>query len=82
MKVGDRIRVQRYVWGHSADCEDYTIEEFHYCLGFFETEDHRKAGKFTPLCSLLEPGPESKEEYISNFGPYHTNLVQGWMDIC
>lgn len=81
MKAGDRIRVQYYIHGHPYDQRDYMVEEFRYCLGIFESEDHRKAGKFTPLCDLYEPGPESKKSYISNYGEYWTNEVQSWMDI-
>ncbi len=82
MKVGDRIRVQDYILGYiPGDTEDYTIEEFYYCLGFFKSENDRTASRFTPLCKLLESGPESEEKYISNYGEYRTNLVQGWMDI-
>jgi hypothetical protein len=77
MKAGDRIRV-RGGWG---DLTDYTVEEFRYCLGIFASEDHRKAQQFTPLCELYERGPESENDYISNFGEYYTNPVQAWMDI-
>jgi hypothetical protein len=81
MKAGDRIRVQQYIMGYPIGTEDYTVEEFRFCLGFFESDEHRKASMFTPLCNLYERGPESVESYISNFGPYFTNPVQGWMDI-
>ena len=77
MKAGDRIRVFR-IYGDTAD---YTVEEFRHCLGIFVSEAHRKAGMFTPLCDLYEPGPESKQDYIPNFGEYFTNEVQAWMDI-
>jgi len=81
MKPGDRIRVQMYIIGYPSHTEDFTIEEFRYCLGFFKSEDHRKAGIFTPLCEMYERGPESEDDYISNFGEYYTNPVQAWMDI-
>lgn len=81
MKAGDRIRVQRWMFGHRAGLEDYTVEEFRHCLGFFQSENHRTAQHFTPLCELYEPGPESVHSYISNYGEYYTNPVQGWMDI-
>jgi len=77
MKAGDRIRV-RTIWG---DTEDFTVEEFRFCLGFFASEQHRTAGKFMPLCDLYENGAYSKSEYISNFGEYMSNQVQAWMDI-
>jgi len=67
--------------GHETGTKDYVVEEFRYCLGVFESEDHRKAGRFTPLCDLYEPGPESEEKYIPNFGEYKTNMVQAWMDL-
>lgn len=81
MKAGDRIRIQRYIMGHPSETEDFTVEEFRYCLGIFESEQHRQAGRFTPLCDLYERGPDSKDDYISNFGEYYTNPVQAWMDI-
>lgn len=77
MIAGDRIRVR----GNWGDTEDFTVEEFRHCLGIFESNQHREAGSFTPLCNLYERGPESKNSYISNFGDYVTNEVQGWMDI-
>jgi len=81
MKAGDRIRVQRYIMGHPSYTEDFTVEEFHHCLGIFESNEHREAGSFAPLCDLYERGPDSKNSYISNYGEYYTNPVQGWMDI-
>ena len=81
MRAGDKIRVQHYIMGHPAYTEDYTVEEFRYCLGIFLSEDHRKAGHFTPLCELYERGAESENDYISNYGDYYTNPVQSWMDI-
>ncbi len=81
MKAGDRIRVQKYIMGHPAYTDDYTVEEFRHCLGIFLSGAHREAGEFTPLCDLYEPGPDSEKRYISNYGEYHTNMVQGWMDL-
>ena len=77
MKAGDRIRVFT-IFG---DTEDYTVEEFRYCLGVFVSSNCRRAGAFTPLCDLYEKGPYSKRDYISNYGEYYTNKVQAWMDI-
>lgn len=77
MKVGDKIRV----FTGFGDTGDFIVEEFRYCLGIFSSKDHRKAGDFTPLCVLYEKGPDSEKDYISNFGEYWTNKVQGWMDI-
>lgn len=81
MKVGNRVRVSTYIMGYEVGFEDYTIEEFRYCLGFFRSEEHRLAGHFTPLCELYERGPDSENSYISNYGEYVTNLVQGWSDL-
>jgi len=77
MKPGDKIRIFT-IFG---DTEDFIVEEFRYCLGIFPSEQHRKAGHFTPLCELYEPGAYSKQEYISNYGNYNSNEVQAWMDI-
>lgn len=81
MKVGDKIRISIYYMGHGNGHEDHTIEEYYHCLGFFRTDNDRTAGRFTPLCEMLEPGPDSEHSYISNYGEYTTNLVQGWADL-
>ncbi|MCF7811566.1 hypothetical protein K9N50_11325 [bacterium] len=81
MKAGDRIRVFTHTFGHRTGTVDLVVEEFRYCLGVFASENDRKAGRFTPLCDLYEPGPDSKQDYIPNYGEYHTNMVQSWMDI-
>lgn len=77
MKAGDKIRV----FSIYGDTKDLTVEEFRYCLGVFASEQHREAEMFTPLCELYENGADSEQKYISNFGEYHTNKVQAWMDI-
>lgn len=81
MKPGCRIRVSTYVMGYECGFEDFTVEEFRYCLGIFRSEQHRAAGDFTPLCELYERGPDSENDYIPNYGSYVTNLVQGWSDL-
>jgi hypothetical protein len=81
MKAGSRIRLQRYMMGIATDTDDFTVEEFRHCLGIFESNDRRKAGNFTPLCDLYYRGPDSKDDYISNYGEYVTNMVPAWMDI-
>lgn len=81
MKAGNKIRVTEYFCGHDIGFEDYTIEEFRHCLGIFQSEQHREAGDFTPLCELYERGPDSENKYISNYGEYLTNKVQGWSDL-
>lgn len=76
MKAGCKIRLfTRY------GPEDHTVEEFRHCLGVFRSEDHRKAGDFTPLCDLYEPGPMGERRYISNYGEYWTDMVPGWGDL-
>lgn len=82
MRVGDKIRVQRYMFGqYPTHQEDFIIEEFRFALGFFESDAHRVMGKFTPLCDLYERGPESENKYMPNEGEYTTNLVPAWMDL-
>ena len=81
MKAGNRIRVATYVMGYPSGFEDFTVEEFRYCLGIFQSPQHRLAGQFTPLCELYERGPDSHNGYIPNHGEYVTNLVQGWSDL-
>jgi len=81
MKVGDKIRLDVGCAGMYTELKDFTVEEFRYCLGIFKSDDHRRAGKFTPLCDLYAAGPESNEEYISNFGPYTSNQVPVFMNI-
>jgi len=81
MKPGDKIRVQKYIMGHPSHYSDYVIEEFHFCLGVFLSDQHRTASMFTPLCDLYESGAESENKYLSNFGEYVTNQVPAWMDI-
>jgi hypothetical protein len=82
MKAGDRIRLTEYIMGLYANgTKDYTVQEFRYCLGIFESDEHRQAGSFTPLCELYERGPDSEIKYISNFGEYTTNMVPSFMNI-
>jgi hypothetical protein len=81
MKAGDKIRVQNYCMGRPTGTTDYIVEEFRYCLGIFQSEQHRTSNRFTPLCELFERGPESENKYISNFGEYYTNPVQAWTDL-
>ena len=81
VKAGDKIRVTRRMFGCAVVNEDFIVEEFRHCLGVFESENHRTAGRFTPLCDLYETGSESEQKYISNFGEYYTNMVQMWMDL-
>lgn len=77
MQAGDRIRIQTQ-WG---PLKDFTVEEFRYCLGVFETDEHRNAGSFTPLCDLYERGPDSENKYSSLAGDYITNMVPSFMNL-
>ena len=81
MKAGNKIKVPYYIFGNLVDWEEYTVEEFRYCLGIFKSDQHRLAGNFTPLCELYESGPDSERAYISNYGEYTTNEVQAWIDL-
>ncbi len=81
MQAGDKIRLDCGLDGMYKDLQDFTVEEFRFCLGIFKSEDHKKADRFTPLCKLYERGPESERDYISNFGEYTTNMVPSWMDL-
>jgi hypothetical protein len=81
MKVGDKIRIQFYNHGEPSEQKDYTVEEYRHCLGVFLSGQDREMSKFTPLCEMYEPGPESERKYMPNCGDYWTNEVQGWMDI-
>lgn len=81
MKAGRKIRVTTYCMGYESGFEDYTVEEFRHCLGIFQTPQHREAGHFTPLCEMYERGPESQNKYISNYGEYISDMVQGWSDL-
>lgn len=81
MKAGDSIRLDVGWHGMYSELEDFTVEEFRYCLGIFRSDDHKKAGNFTPLCELYESGPESETKYISNYGEYVTNKVPAFMNI-
>ena len=81
MKVGDKIRIQKYYKNCPVSLSDHVVEKFRHCLGIFLSDNDRISGRFTPLCNLYEPGPESEEKYLSNYGNYYTNLVQGWMDL-
>ena len=81
MQAGNRIKVPYFICGHIAGWEEFTVEEFRHCLGFFESEAHRQANNFTPLCDLYERGPDSENDYISNYGEYYTKPVQTWIDL-
>jgi len=74
--VGDTVRVPREMFGKIIEVCEFKLEEFHFCLGFFESDAHRAASKFTPLCDLIEPAPDATWKYWSNFGEYVDKYVQ------
>lgn len=78
MRAGTCIRLAHYQHGHLIDQVEYVVEEFRHCLGVFLTPEDREAGAFTPLCHLYQPGPDSEQGYIPNYGEYWTNQVPAW----
>lgn len=74
---GDRIRISGN-WGITYDC---TVEKFRDCLGVFLEPQHRKMGKFTPLCDLYGFGAGSENAYMANHGEYIKNPVALWMQL-
>ena len=81
MKAWDKIRLDCGWDGMYSDLQDFTVEEFRFCLGIFKSDEHRQADRFTPLCKLYGRGPESERAYISNFGEYTTNMVPEFMNL-
>lgn len=74
-KVGDEVRVMRFIFGHFSHFDTFRLEEFHYCLGFFQSDAHRADSQFTPLCELIEPAPDSTKGYWSHYGEYFNEYV-------
>lgn len=81
MKAGDRISIDWSAFGRLDGVTEYMVEEFRHTLGVFESPQDRLAGRLTPLCDLYYDGPDSRQDYISNYGEYRTNQVQGWSDL-
>ena len=81
MKAGNKIRVFETMMGHVIGTNDFIVEEFRYCLGIFESEQHREIQRFTPLCEMYEPAADSKKMYMSDMGEYQSKYVQYWMDL-
>ena len=73
---GDRIRIE-----DRFGSEDHTLEVFRDCLGYFETDQHRTAGNFTPVFELYGFGAGSESGYLSNYGEYVKNPVALWMQL-
>ena len=74
-KVGDEVRVMRFIFGHFSHFDTFMLEEFHYCLGFFQSDAHRADSQFTPLCDLIVPSPYSTKGYWSHYGEYFNEYV-------
>ncbi|WP_414456808.1 hypothetical protein [Enterobacter kobei] len=76
-KPGDVIRWTRDTNWRGVEVTEHMLEIYRHTLGFFEDDSHREAGIFTPLSDpdLWVDGPDSKEEYIYNFGSYRSNQV-------
>ncbi|MDI9276217.1 hypothetical protein QMZ65_03225 [Pantoea sp. EABMAA-21] len=74
-KAGDKVRVMKFIFGHFSHFDEFVLEEFHYCLGFFQSDAHRADSKFTPLSDLIEPAPDSARRYWSHYGEYFTDYV-------
>jgi hypothetical protein len=81
MKAGDRISIDWSAFGEWNGVEEFVVEEFRHTLGIFRSSEARKAGRFTPMCDIYYDGPDSRQDYVSNYGEYRTNQVQGWSDI-
>lgn len=81
MKAGDKIKVDAGWSGMYSDWIELTVEEFRFCLGVFQSSEHRVAERFTPLCELYCDGPETEIEYISHMGELRTNQVPAWIDV-
>lgn len=75
-KPGDTVRIPREMFGCIVEVCEFNLEEFHFCLGFFESDAHRAASRFTPLSDLIEPAPDAEERYWSHFGSYMDKYVQ------
>jgi len=76
--VGQFIKVPLYMCGKHYDDLIAPVEMFRGCLGIFRSHNHRRAGVFLPLCELYVNGPDSKQDYIPNFGEYWTNQIPTW----
>ncbi|MBQ0243235.1 hypothetical protein [Citrobacter freundii] len=76
-KAGDVIRWTRDDNWRGIEVVEYTLEVYRFTLGFFESEDHRVAGRFTPICDsdLWIDGPDTEERYMPHMGLYHSNQV-------
>lgn len=53
MKVGDRIRLDLGWHGMYSDLQDFTVEEFRYCLGVFLSDEDRQAVNLHPCATCM-----------------------------
>ena len=76
-KAGDIIRWVRDDNWRGIEVVECELEVYRFTLGFFVDEQHRSAGCFTALSDsdLWIDGPDSKGDYICNFGSIRTNQV-------
>lgn len=76
-KAGDTIRIVRDTHWRGVEVLTFTLEIYRHTLGYFASEDDRIASRFTALSDpdLYGDGPESKDAYISNYGPYRTHQI-------
>jgi hypothetical protein len=80
VEAGDKILIK---W-HNGLYEDENVFEvvfFRFALGFFESEEAKEAGNFTPLCDVYKKSEKSTQEYISNYGEYISNKIPAWVII-
>lgn len=76
-KAGDIIRIVRDNSWYGIEVLTFTLEVFRHMLGYFASEQDRKSSRFTALsdADLYGDGPDSQDDYISNYGPYRTNQI-------
>ncbi|HBF48176.1 MAG TPA: hypothetical protein DDW91_17720 [Shewanella frigidimarina] len=74
-KAGDTVRVQKSFWGNDIYIDTFVLEEFNFCLGYYEIDGPKSPCNFTPLCNLVERAPDATEEYWSNYGPYYSDYI-------
>lgn len=72
MKAGDKIKLQHHVMGYpTKDWIEFTVEEFRFTLGIFESEQHRQV-KLEQEKALARDDYEKKEPWTL-FGKYGTS---------
>lgn len=73
LKVGDKVLVK---WHNGLYPEEgvFVLEEYMFCLGYFESEEHRTMHRFTPLSDLMQPA-DDRTAHMSNIGSYPIEVV-------